>query len=159
MAVHGLHWAPDRYNAAKANLNAAKAKLKAIDAQRQGAKNLADEFARLGRIEAVDDFDLDTPTSAGQLEGEAGRLLRRAKTQHRREGGAHTFSSWREETRDPYELGDVLVNENIRVRGGNIIAYYTLTAERATGIFKNLEGRLSYQGKIYPRAGPGCVGI
>ena len=63
-ALKNLRETLDRYNAAKANL-------KANDARRQGAKNLADEFARLGKI-APDDFDLDTPTSAGELEGEAG---------------------------------------------------------------------------------------
>ena len=62
-ALKDLRETLDRYNAAKANL-------KANDARRQGAKNLADEFARLGKI-APDDFDLDTPTSAGELEGEA----------------------------------------------------------------------------------------
>ncbi|KAK3796753.1 hypothetical protein RRG08_045761 [Elysia crispata] len=113
------------------------ANLKANDARRQGAKNLEDELSRLNKIEA-DGFDLDTPTSAGQLEGEAGRLLRRAKAQHQREGAAHAFSSWRQETPDPYGLGDVAVDDNISIRGGNIVRDYTLTAERATEVLKKL---------------------
>ena len=53
-----------------------QAALDALDAQRQGAKGLADEFSRLGLIGAFDgDFNLDTPTRAGQLGGEAGQLL------------------------------------------------------------------------------------
>ena len=108
MALQGLRETLDRYNAAKANL-------KANDARRQGAKNLADELFRLNKIEA-DDFDLETPTSAGQLEGEAGRLLRRAKAQHQREGATYVFSSWRQETPDPYELGDFAVDDSISIR-------------------------------------------
>ncbi|KAK3782034.1 hypothetical protein RRG08_027208 [Elysia crispata] len=108
VALQGLRETLDRYNAAKANL-------KANDARRQGAKNLADELSRLNKIEA-DDFDLETPTRAGQLEGEAGRLLRRAKAQHQREGATHVFSSWRQETSDPYKLGDVAVDDNISIR-------------------------------------------
>ena len=130
VALQGLREILDRYNAAKANL-------KANDARRQGAKNLADELSRLNKIEA-DDFDIDTPTSAGQLKGEAGRLLRRAKAQHQREGATHVFSSWRQETPDPYELGDVAVDDNISIRGGNIVSDYTLTAKRATEVLKKL---------------------
>ncbi|KAK3794883.1 hypothetical protein RRG08_001031 [Elysia crispata] len=130
VVLQGLRETLDRYEAAKANL-------KANDARRQGAQNLADEFSRLNKIEA-DGFDLDTPTSAGQLEGEAGRLLRRAKAQHRREGAAQAFSSWRQETPDPYGLGDVAVDDNISIRGGNIVRDYTLTAERATEVLKKL---------------------
>ena len=100
-------------------------------------------------------FTLDTPTRTGQLGGEAGRLLQQAKTQHRREVAAHVFCSWREETHDPYELGDVVVNENIRVRGGNIISDYTMTAERATGIFRNLEGRYLIRVKFICEQAPG----
>ena len=100
-------------------------------------ENLEDELSRLNKIEA-DGFDLDTPTSAGQLEGKAGRLLRQAKAQHRREGAAHAFSSWRQETPDPYGLGDVAVDDNISIRGGNIVRDYTLTAERATEVLKKL---------------------
>ncbi|KAK3804075.1 hypothetical protein RRG08_057960 [Elysia crispata] len=133
VALQGLRETLDRYEAAKANL-------KANDARRQGAQNLEDEFSRLNKIEA-DGFDLDTPTSAGQLEGEAGRLLRRAKAQHRREGAAHAFSSWRQETPDPYGLGDVAVDDNISIHGGNIVRNYTLTAERATEVFKKLSER------------------
>ena len=137
----------DRYNTAKANL-------KANDARRQGAKNLADELARLYKIEA-DDFDLDTPTSAGQLEGEAGRLLRRAKAQHQREGATHVFSSWRQETPDPYELGDVAVDDNISIRGGNIVSDYTLTAERATEVLETLEGEYLVKVKFLRERAPG----
>ena len=137
----------DRYNTAKANL-------KANDARRQGAKNLADELAHLYKIEA-DDFDLDTPTSAGQLEGEAGRLLRRAKAQHQREGATHVFSSWRQETPDPYELGDVAVDDNISIRGGNIVSDYTLTAERATEVLETLEGEYLVKVKFLRERAPG----
>ena len=139
----------DRYNTAKANL-------KANDARRQGAKNLADELARLYKIEA-DDFDLDTPTSAGQLEGEAGRLLRQAKAQHQREGATHVFSSWRQETPDPYELGDVAVDDNISIRGGNIVSDYTLTAERATEVLETLEESTSSRSNFYA-SGPRACG-
>ena len=104
----------DRYNAAKANL-------KANDARRQGTKILANEFARLGQI-APDDFDLDTPTSAGELEGEAGRLLRRAKASHRWEGAAHVFSPWKQETPDPYNLGAITVTYAIPIQSSNIVS-------------------------------------
>ena len=86
VALQGLHEILDCDNAAKANP-------KAHDARRQGAKNLANELARLYKIEA-DDLDLEMPTSAGQLEGEAGRLFQRAKASHQGEGAAHFFSSW-----------------------------------------------------------------
>ncbi|KAK3759890.1 hypothetical protein RRG08_057515 [Elysia crispata] len=128
---------------------------KANDARRQGAKNLEDEFSRLNKIEA-DDFDLDTPTSAGQLEGEAGRLLRRAKAQHRREGAAHAFSSWRQEIPDPYEFGDVVVGSNISIRGGNIVSDYTLTAERATEVLNKLsDGKFLVKVKFLREQAPG----
>ena len=47
------------------------------------------------------------------------------------------------------------MNENIRVRGGNIIADYTMAAERATGIFKNLEGRYVIRVKFIREQAPG----
>ena len=122
----------DRYNAAKANL-------KVNDAWRQGAKNLVDEFARLGKI-APDEFDLDTPMSTGELEGEAGRLLRRAKASHRREGAAHVYSSWKQETPDPYDLGTITVTDAIHIQSTNIVSDYTLTPERATEVLKKIEG-------------------
>ena len=148
VALQGLRETLDRYNAATA-------KLKANDARRQGAKNLADEFARLNQIEA-DDFDLDTPTSAGELEGEAGRLLRQAKAQHQREGATHVFSSWRQETPDPYELGDVAVDDNISIRGGNIVYDYTLTAKRATEILEKLsDGEFLVKVKFLREQAPG----
>ena len=148
VALQGLRETLDRYNAATANL-------KANDARRQGAKNLADEFARLNQIEA-DDFDLDTPTSAGELEGEAGRLLRQAKAQHQREGATHVFSSWRQETPDPYELGDVAVDDNISIRGGNIVYDYTLTAKRATELLENLsDGEFLVKVKYLREQAPG----
>ena len=72
-ALLELRKALDRYRAAL---------VRAADARRQAETDFADEFTRLGQIDAVDDFDLDAPTSAGELEGEAGRLLRRAKAAH-----------------------------------------------------------------------------
>ncbi|KAK3718248.1 hypothetical protein RRG08_023019 [Elysia crispata] len=148
VALQGLRETLDRYKTAMANLEA-------NDARRQGAKNLEDEFSRLNKIEA-DDFDLDTPTSAGQLEGEAGRLLRRAKAQHRREGAAHAFSSWRQEIPDPYELGDVVVDSNISIRGGNIVSDYTLTAERATEVLNKLsDGKFLIKVKFLREQAPG----
>ena len=120
VALQGLRETLDRYKAATANL-------KANDARRQGAKKL-----RRRVLSPKQD------RSAGQLEGEAGRLLRRAKAQHRREGAAHTFSSWRQEIPDPYGLGDVTVDSNISIRGGNIVSDYTLTAERATEVLNKL---------------------
>ena len=143
-ALQDLRETLDRYNAAKANL-------KANDARRKGAKNLADELAHLDKIE-VYDFDLDTPISAGQLEGEAGRLLRRAKARHQREGATHVFSSWRQETPDPYELG---VDDNISIRGGNIVSDYTLTAKRATEVLKSLEGEYLIKVKFLREQAPG----
>ena len=70
---------------------AAQDAVKALNAQKQGVKAEADEFARLGRIDIddvddVDDFDLDQPTEAGELEGEPALFLKRAKNAHRREG-------------------------------------------------------------------------
>ena len=148
VVLQGLRETLDRYKAAKANL-------KANDARRQGAKNLEDELSRLNKIEA-DGFDLDTPTSAGQLEGEAGRLLRRAKAQHRCEGKAHDFSSWRQETHDPYGLGDVAVDDNISICGGNIVRDYTLTAERATEVLKKLsDGEFLVKVKFLREQAPG----
>ena len=76
-ALQNLRDTLDRYNAANKTIN---------DAQQ--AEDFANEFARLGQIDVVDEFDLDISTSIRELEGEAGRLLRRAKTQHRREGAA-----------------------------------------------------------------------
>ncbi|KAK3771926.1 hypothetical protein RRG08_053907 [Elysia crispata] len=147
VALQSLRETLDRYKAATANL-------KANDARRQGSKNLADELSRLNKIEA-DDFDLDTPTSAGQLEGEAGRLLRRAKAQHRREGAAHAFSSWRQETPDPYGLDDVAVDSN-SIRGGNIVSDYTLTAERATEVLEKLsDGEFLVKVKFLREQAPG----
>ena len=148
VALQGLRETLDRYKTAMADL-------KANDARRQGAKNLEDEFSRLNKIEA-DDFDLDTPTSAGHLEGEAGRLLRRAKAQHRREGAAHAFSSWRQEIPDPYEFGDVVVDSNISIRGGNIVSDYTLTAERATEVLNKLsDGKFLVKVKFLREQAPG----
>ncbi|KAK3746657.1 hypothetical protein RRG08_039082 [Elysia crispata] len=148
VALQGLRETLDRYKTAMADL-------KANDARRQGAKNLEDEFSRLNKIEA-DDFDLDTPTSAGQLEGKAGRLLRRAKAQHRREGAAHAFSSWRQEIPDPYEFDDVVVDSNISIRGGNIVSDYTLTAERATEVLNKLSnGKFLVKVKFLREQAPG----
>ena len=96
VALQDLRETLDRYRAAQDAQ-------KAIDAQKQGVKAEADEFARLGQIDDFDDFDLDKPTSAGDLEGEAARLRKRAKGAHRREGAAHVFSTWRREEDDPYD--------------------------------------------------------
>ena len=139
-ALKDLRETLDRYNAAKANL-------KGNDARRQGAKNLADEFARLGKI-APDDFDLDTPTSAGELEGEAGRLLRRAKASHRREG------SWKQETPDPYDLGAITVADAICIQSGNIVSDYTLTPERAVEVLKKIEGEYLIKVKFLREQAP-----
>ena len=131
-----------RYTAARAN----KA---ANDDRRQGLQDFADEFARLGQIDVVDDFDLlDRPTSAGELEGEAGRLLGCAKAQHRREGAAQVFSSWRQESPDPYGLGDLVVDDNIRVVASNIIQDNTLTPERATELLQKIRGEFTLKVKI-----------
>ena len=85
-------------------------------------------------------MNLDTPTSAGELEGEAGRLLRRAKASHRRKGAAHVFSSWKQETPDPYDLDAITVTDAIRIQSGNIVSDYTLTPERAAEVLKKIEG-------------------
>ena len=123
----------DRYIAAQ---DAAKA----LDAQRQAVKDEADELARLGQMEVDDDFDLDQPTTAGKLEGEPARLLKRAKGAHRQEGAAHVFSTWRQEDNDPFDLGDVRWNDKIRMIAGKIIQDNTMTAEMAAGVLQHLEG-------------------
>ena len=124
----------DRYRAARQAV-------KNIDAGRQGERDFTDEAARLGQIDTVNDvFDLDTPTSAGQIEGQAGQIFRRAKAKHQQEGAAHVFSSWRLESHDPYDIGDADVSDNIRVRGGNIIRDYTMTTKRATDLLKRVQG-------------------
>ena len=146
-ALQGLRETLDLYKATLENV-------KAADARRRADAAAADEFARLRQIDAVDDFDLDTSTSAGELEGEAGRLLRRAKAGHRREGAAHVFSSWRQETPDPYDLGDVDVAANIRVRGGNIIYDNTLSTERATGVLGRIEGEFLVKVKLLREQAP-----
>ena len=145
-ALKDLRKTLDHYNAAKANL-------KANDARRQGGKNLADEFARLGKI-APDDFDLDTTTSAGELEGETGRLSRRAKASHLREGAAHVFSSWRQETPDPYDLGAITVADAIRIQSGNIVSDYTRTPERAVEVLKKIEGEYLVKVKFLREQAP-----
>ena len=115
-------------------------------------KNLADEFARLGKI-APDDFDLDTPTSAGELEGEAGRLLRRAKASQQQEGAAHTFSSWKQETPDPDDLGAITVTDAIRIQS-DIVSNYTLTPERASEVLKKIEGEYLVKVKFLREQAP-----
>ena len=145
-ALKDLRETLDRYNAAKANL-------KANDARRQGAKNLADKFARLGKI-APGDFDLDTPTSGGELEGEAGQHLWRAKASHQREGAAHVFSSWKQETPDPYDLGAITVTDAIRIQSGNIVSDYTLTPESAAEVLKKIEGEYLVKVKFLREQAP-----
>ena len=126
-ALQNLRETLDRYNAANKTIN---------DAQQ--AEDFANEFARLGRIDDVDDFDLDISTGIRDLEGEAGRILRRAKTQHRREGAAHVFSSWRREI--PDDLDDLVVDGNIRVVAGPLIQDYTLTAPRVAELLQKIRG-------------------
>ena len=126
-ALQNLRETLDRYNAANKTIN---------DAQQ--AEDFANEFARLGQIDVVDEFDLDISTSIRELEGEAGRLLRRAKTQHRREGAAHVFRSWRQES--PDDLDDLVVDDNIRVVAGSLIQDYTLTSLRATELLQKVRG-------------------
>jgi hypothetical protein len=108
IALQGLRKNLDRYIAVQDAV-------KVLDAQRQAVKDEADEFAQLAKMDVIDDFDLDQPTTAGKLEGEPARLLKRAKGAHRREGAVHVFSTWRQEEDDPYDLGDVKVNGKIRV--------------------------------------------
>ena len=101
-ALQNLRETLDRYNAANKTTN---------DAQQ--AEDFANEFARLGQIDVVGEFDLDISTGVRELEEEAGLLLRRAKTQHRQEGATHVFSSWRREVPD-----DLVVDgENLVVAG------------------------------------------
>ena len=69
VAIQNLRGVLDRYNAANKTIN---------DAQQ--AEDFANEFARLGQIDVVDEVDLDISTSIRELEGEAGRILRRAPT-------------------------------------------------------------------------------
>ena len=118
-ALQNLRETLDRYNVANKTIK---------DAQQ--AEDFANEFARLGQIDVVDEFDLDISTSIRELEGEAGRILRRAKTQHRQEGATHVFSSWRRES--PADLDDLVV--------GIIIRDYTLTLPRAMELLQKIQG-------------------
>ena len=145
VAIQNLREVLDRYNAANAN----KASIASADAS---ATAFVDEFARLGQIDVVDDFDLDIPTSAGELEGEAGRLLRRAKAQHRQEGATHVFSSWRQES--PDDLDDLVVDDNIRVVAGILNQDYTLTSLRATELLQKIRGEFIFKIKFIREHNP-----
>ena len=103
---------------------------------------------RLGRID--DGFDLDISTSIRELEGEAGRLLRLAKTQHRREGAAHVFSSWRRES--PDDLDDLVVN--VRLAAGVLIQDYTLTSPRAMELLQKIRGEFILKIKFIRKPTP-----
>ena len=129
-ALQNLRETLDRYNAANKTIN---------DAQQ--AEDFANEFARLGQIDVVDEFDLDISTSIRELEGEAGRILRRAKTQHRQEGATQVFSSWRRES--PDDLGDLIVDDNIRVIAGILTQDYTLTPPQGSQSFFRRYGESS----------------
>jgi len=151
VALQDLRGRLDRYTTAQANV-------KATGAQNKGTKDFVDEFARLGQIDKkrkIDDFDLDRLTSAGELEGEPAKFLKRAKTQHRREGASKVFASWRQESPDPYDLGDVNVNDDIRVHAGNIIQDNTMSASRAAQIIGALRsGEFIIKVKFLREQGP-----
>ena len=123
-ALQNLRETLDRYNAANKIIN---------DAQQ--AEDFANEFARLGQVDVVDEFDLDISTGVRELGGEAGLLLRRAKTQHRREGATHVFSSWRREVPD-----DLVVDGENGVVAGIFIQDYTLTPPRAAELLQKIRG-------------------
>ena len=74
--------------------------------------------------------------------------------QHRRDGATHVFSSWRQETLDPYELGSVNVDDNIRIRGGSLIKDYGLSTKRATGIPGRIEGKFLVKVKFMREQAP-----
>ena len=147
IALQDLRDTLDRYIAAQDAV-------KANDAQRQGVKDEADEFVRLGQINTYDDFDLDHPTVAGKLEGEPAKLLKRAKSAHMREGAAHVFSTWRQEGDDPYDLGDVQVNDKIRITTGKIVQDNTMTAQMAAGVLQHLEGEFLVKVKFVREQAP-----
>ena len=138
-ALQNLRETLDRYNAANKTIN---------DAQQ--AEDFANEFARLGRID--DDFDLDISTGIRDLEGEAGRILRRAKAQHRREDAAHVFSTWRRES--PDDLDDLVVDGNIRVVAGILIQDYTLTSPRAMELLQKIRGEFMLKIKFIRKPTP-----
>ena len=84
--------------------------------------------------------------------------MRRAKASHRREGAAHVFSSWKQETPDPYELGAITVTDAIRIQSGNIVSDYTLPPERAAEVLKKIEGKYLVKVKFLCEQAPAvCV--
>ena len=133
VALEALRERLDRYTAA----TTAQA---ASEARRRDAADFAAEFGRLGAVDIAGSFDLDRPTDAGELEAQPAKLVGRAKKQHAREGAAHVFTSWRQETPDPYDLGDVVVNSHIRVVAGNVVEDNTIDATRAAEVLGGLEG-------------------
>ena len=110
-----------------------------IEAQRQGEKDFKDEFFRLGQMDVIDDFDLDLPTSAGELEGEPGRLLSRAKGAHRREGAYHVYSTWRTEAVDSRNRSDVIINDRLHVVDGILVTDNTMKADMAVKLLQHLD--------------------
>ena len=62
VALENMRGVIDRYKAAHADL-------KALDDRKRGAKRLADEFARLGKIDAIDVFDLGSLCLLASLKG------------------------------------------------------------------------------------------
>ena len=138
-ALQNLRETLDRYNAANKTIN---------DVQQ--AEDFANEFARLGRID--DDFDLDISTGIRYLEGEAGRILRRANAQHRREEAAHVFSTWRRES--PDDLDDLVVDGNIPGGAGILIQDYTLTSPRAMELLQKIRGEFMLKIKFIRKPTP-----
>ena len=47
---------------------AAQVAVKVLNSKKQAIKDEADEFARLAKMDIINDFDLDQPTNAGKLE-------------------------------------------------------------------------------------------
>ena len=80
--------------------------------------------------------------------------MRQAKASHPREGDAHFFSSWKQETPHPYDLGAITVTDAIRIQSGNIVSDYTLTPERAAEVLKKIQGEYLVQVKFLRQQAP-----
>ena len=141
----------DRYKKALRESEEAQKRYEKEQERKQGEKDTADEFDRLSKIDTLK-FDLDIQTSAGELDGEALRLYKQAKNEHKREGATHVYSSWLvEETAPPaFDLGhDIDFDDNIYVhKGGQMVRSYLLTDERAKDIIDSVSANTEFLIKI-----------
>ena len=141
----------ERYKEALRASEEAQKRYEEEQERKQGERDIKDEFDRLSKIDTLK-FDLDIQTSAGELEGEALRLYKQAKNEHKREGATHVYSSWLvEETAPPaFDLGhDIDFDDNIYVhKGGHMVRSYLLTDERAKDIIDSVSPNTEFLIKI-----------